>query len=295
MRSQNSLMLAALLLAAPAAQACTTDAWSAVDDPNSVLAATSAARFDGGCGLRLQLDGIDTGYVADATPGTLAPPVVGYVARFYLYVGDSTMAESDTVTLLRGTDDGGNPLFGLEVFAHGGVLRTRLFAFSDGGIPIDTGNNGMTLNPGWRSLELNWRAASAAGALDGEMTLALDGVAGLGNQILSGLDNETQVVDTVHVGVLSNGPGASGWFDIDAFMSKRSGYIGVVTKSCSGTDVVLDNATFLAGPTNCSATGTLELGHRVTVDEGANLDLSAQTIYLESGFTVRQGAGLTVR
>ncbi len=92
-----------------------------------------------------------------------------------------------------------------------------------------------------------------------------------------------------------NTANVSGSYDLDAFTSGRSGSMGMVSKSCSGSDAHLDAATFLAGSNaTCTATTHMGLGRRVTVDDGASVELDAPEVYLAPGFSVSNGGTLKV-
>lgn len=290
------LFVVALLSGAPAG-ACDLDAWSNVQDPGSALSPTGAARFEGGCGLRVDLDsGASTAFAEDATPGERINPVTTYTARFYIYMGDMTLVDGDAIEILSALDAESNPVFRLEIYAGAGGLHTRLLAYEDDGGEVVAGGSGMRLDVGWRAVELSWRAAGGDGANDGELAVSVDGFLGMPSDNLGTLDNDTLVIDRVRLGLLSsNGSTVTGVYDIDSFTSGAEGPMGLINKSCSGTDVAVDNMTFLSVSGVCAATGTLSFSNRVTFDPGSTTELSGSTVTFGPGVRIRSGATVTIR
>ena len=288
-----ALVLSAACLPGPA-HACDLDAWSSVVDGGGSLAASEDARYDGACGLRVDAAG-GPAFVEDATPGSLITPVSAYAARFYLYAADVQLADGDAIEVFAALDADSNPVFRLQLYRASGDLFTRLVAWEDGGATRDTGDYGMLVQPGWRALEIDWRAAGASGANDGELTIGIDGFLGMATDVVTGIDNDTLVVDRVRLGLVGGAAaGATGVIDFDAFASGRAAPMGMMSKSCSGVDVNLENATFLPGTVDCVATGSLALGQRVTFDPGSTTSLSGTIVRLGPGVSVRQGAALSV-
>ena len=74
------------------------------------------------------------------------------------------------------------------------------------------------------TLELDWRAATTAGANNGGLTLWIDGVQ---QADLTGVDNDTRRIDQVRLGAASGvDTGTRGTYFFDAFESRRLTYIG---------------------------------------------------------------------
>ena len=74
------------------------------------------------------------------------------------------------------------------------------------------------------ALELDWRAATAAGANNGGLTFWIDGVQ---QADLTGVDNDTRRIDQVRLGAASGvDNGTRGTYFFDAFESRRLTYIG---------------------------------------------------------------------
>ncbi len=289
-----ALTLASTLICGAKTYGCSLAQWDNVQDLNNIMSADESARFDGQCGLRVTLAGAYTAFVEDTTPGAAFPDVTEYTARFYMYVGEMTFGAGDYAELFAGYDGGSELVFSMSIYEANGFLYTHLVLVDDFGSPIETGNNGILLKRGWRSIELKWRAASSNGANDGELTVSIDGIPGSGAEILTGLDNDTRNLSRVRLGVLSgNTSSISGALDLDLFQSGRGGTFGPIAKACVGTDVDLRNVTFLPGAADCRGGNSMYLGPRVTIDEGADLHLTAPIVTI-SDLSVARGAILRI-
>jgi hypothetical protein len=96
------------------------------------------------------------------------------------------------------------------------------------GLRLDSGswNNSawQTISDASHYIEIDWQAATSAGANDGYASLWVDGVL---KTTLSGKDNDTRRVDEARLGPLAGiDSGTSGTEYFDAFESRRSTYIG---------------------------------------------------------------------
>jgi len=103
---------------------------------------------------------------------------------------------------------------------------------------------GVYITDAWQSVEMEWQAASAAGANDGYLNLWVNDtlVDTIGN-----LDNDTQAIDSVSLGALSNVPsGLSGALYFDGFVSYTGAHIGLdangPTVSAALTDMVFKDS-----------------------------------------------------
>jgi hypothetical protein len=86
--------------------------------------------------------------------------------------------------------------------------------------------NAVTLSDAPHVIELEWQAASAAGANDGKFVLWVDGT--LASSI-TGLDNDLRKLDMIRLGPSAGiDTGTRGVYYLDAFESRRSSYIGPV-------------------------------------------------------------------
>ena len=107
-------------------------------------------------------------------------------------------------------------LLGFSGMNHG------FFEILQGNTPTD-GLIIQAISDAAQYFELDWRAASAAGANDGGLTFWIDGAQ---QADLSGVDNDTHAVDYIWLGAENVMTGTSGTLYFDAFESRRSAYIG---------------------------------------------------------------------
>lgn len=262
--------------------ACTTLAWDQVS--GAELSAQAEAAYEGQCGLRLNL-GSGASWVEDQTPGTLVPAVSQYAARFYLYADDASLPTGTALTLLQAQDTSQAELFALELLGTSQGNRLMIRAHHGSGT---TSSGQIELPRGWRSLEARWLSGSGNGSL----ILALDGVDRLS---LTSLDTGGTALGRTRLGLVAGAAsGQSGWLDVDAFASRRSGSNGLAQKTCSGGEVAITDTTFLPGSHSCVGTNSLTLGERVTLDAGASLNLTAPLVVLAAGTHIGLGAQLSV-
>ncbi len=263
------------------ALACSTSAW---DDSNkgSVVDAVNAAKYEGDCGLRLTLNGTSNGWLKDISPSNANPAVTEYVARFYTYVDDADLGNGQAFTLFNAVDSGSNELFGLELKGSNSGPVLHLYTSTK------EATNDVSVPTGWRAIILHWTTGS-----NGALTLSIDDEKNV--QTISGLSNAGQAIHSVNLGVIEgNSAGISGIVDVDSFVSRRTGTGGLlVTKSCSGSDVTVENTTFLA-PVSCIASGKLSFGNRVTFDPQADLTILAGSVGMNPGLAVPAGAILNI-
>ena len=110
----------------------------------------------------------------------------------------------------------------LELRNSAGAYQLRAKILNDGSAFVVT--NWFTINDASHYIELDWRAATAAGANNGGVTLWVDGIQ---QQDLTGVDNDTWRIDRARLGALAGmDPGTSGTYYFDAFESRRQTFIG---------------------------------------------------------------------
>ncbi len=184
------------------------------------LTVVPGGRYVGAYGLEVVVDDTNPAYVQDDTP--FEEP--RYRVRFYSRLSPMTMAGSDEFDIFTAFASDDTPVFRLTVQFDGTDRRLRFTAREDGG--GDTSfTSGVVLASGWRSVEVDWQAASAGGANDGRLDLWVDGATQTG---LSGLDNDTLRVDYVRWGAIAQiDAGTTGTFYLDEFESVRQNYIGL--------------------------------------------------------------------
>jgi hypothetical protein len=159
-------------------------------------------------------------FVRDDTP-TLA---TRYRARVYFNPTGITMGKNDSHVIFGAyTAQNVNTLV-IELRRNGSSFQVRAGLLLDRNRWSYTGWS--TLANGWNSIELYWRAATAAGANNGGITLWLNNPA-TPTANLTGSDNDLQKVDWVALGavdLIDNG--TRGRYYFDEFESRRSSYIG---------------------------------------------------------------------
>jgi hypothetical protein len=155
-------------------------------------------------------------YVSDNTPNLESR----YRARFYFDPNGIAMADASAHYIFIGYD--ASSVFQVDFRISGGNYQIRLRQNNDAGSVSST--NWATISDAPHSIELEWWAATAAGANNGGVTLWIDGVQSAG---LTGVDNDTRRIDRVSLGAVSGVDTTTlGAYFIDAFESRRQIYIG---------------------------------------------------------------------
>jgi hypothetical protein len=193
-------------------------AWSSAVTDGNDLSVSPAAALNGSFGAQALINDNNAIYVTDNTPN--AEP--RYRARFYFDPNSIVMADRDAHNLLYGYSDTAAPILRVELRNFKGSYQLRAAARND--------SNGWT-NSGWTNIndaphviELDWLAASMAGASDGSLAFWIDG-----RQVasLTGIANGTRRIDSVQLGAVAElDSGTRGTYYFDAFESRRATYIG---------------------------------------------------------------------
>jgi hypothetical protein len=173
--------------------------------------------LNGSYGVQAVINDNNAIYVTDNTPN--AEP--HYRARFYFDPNSIVMADRDSHYIFYGYS-GTAPVLRVELRNSKGNYQLRAAARND--------SNGWT-NSAWTNIgdaphvvELDWRAASIAGANDGALAFWIDGV-----QVasLSGIANDIRRIDSIQMGAVAEiDAGTRGTYYFDAFESRRATYIG---------------------------------------------------------------------
>jgi hypothetical protein len=156
-------------------------------------------------------------FVSDDTPS--AEP--RYRARFYFDPNSITMANGDNFVLFKAYAGTNTAVVRVEFRQSSGSyqLRAALLNNSAGWVT----SSWFTISDATHFFEFDWRAATAAGANDGGLTLWIDGTQ---QADLTGVDNDTLRIDSVQLGVFGIDAGTSGTYYFDAFESRRQTYVG---------------------------------------------------------------------
>jgi serine protease len=194
-------------------------AWSSSIVDGGDLSASPSAALVGGHGLQALIDDNNTLVVIDDVPTAEAR----YRVRFYFDPNSIPMALGDAHLLFQGfTGSGITQVLQLELRFQATGYEVRALLFNDAKVWIST--NWIPLSNAPHALELDWRAATAAGANNGGLTFWIDGVQ---QADLTGVDNDTRRIDQVRLGAASGvDTGTRGTYFFDAFESRRLTYIG---------------------------------------------------------------------
>ena len=206
------------LIFADSFEAGNLSAWSSSATGGGDLSASTSAALAGASGLQAVINDNTSLYVTDDTPNAEQR----YRARFYFDPNSIAMTSGNAHYILQGYSG-----------TTTAVLRTE-FRFSSPNYQLRAAllNNGSTwANTSWFSIgdaphfvEIDWQAATAAGANNGYLTLWIDGTQ---RANLTGVNNNTRRIDRVRLGPVSGiDTGTRGTYYLDAFESRRQTYIG---------------------------------------------------------------------
>jgi hypothetical protein len=180
---------------------------------------SSTSALTGNYGIQAVISGQTNTYVRDDSP--VAEP--RYRARFYVDPNSISMLNGDNIYILQGYATGTSAIMlRVEISINNGLYRARLRVLNDSGVWQSTGYT--TISDAPHLIELDWLAASAAGANNGQVAFWVDGVQ---QGLISGIDNDSHRVDSVRFGTVYLGSATmSGTIYFDAYESRRQTYIG---------------------------------------------------------------------
>lgn len=195
-------------------------AWSSVttdiNDPGDPSVNTAAA-LAGAFGLQITVDNNNPVYLTDDSPN--AEP--RYRARFYFDPNSIGMNNGNNHVIFYGYS-GAAQVLRVQFRRLGGMYQLRAGLRKNGAGWTDTA--WFTITDAAHFIELEWRAATAAGADDGGLTFWIDGAQ---QADLVGIDNDTRRIGSVQLGAaIGVDTGTRGTYYFDAFESRRQTYIG---------------------------------------------------------------------
>jgi hypothetical protein len=169
--------------------------------------------------LQALLDDNNSIFVIDDRPTA----EMRYRARFYFDPNSLPMTIGDTHLIFQGFTGSGTTLVLQVEFRYQATgYEVRALLMNDAKVWIPT--NWIPISDASHSLELDWRAATAAGTNNGGLTFWVDGVQ---QADLASVDNDTRRIDQVRLGALTGiDTGTRGTYFFDAFESRRLTYIG---------------------------------------------------------------------
>jgi hypothetical protein len=190
--------------------------WSSNRPDGGDLSASTSAALVGSNGMQVVVDDTVSIYVTDELPNA----ETHYRARFYLNPNSISMGEGMDFYIFTGYQT--SSVFQLQLGFSAGNYRIRLRQQNDSNTTTSTA--WINIANGSNVIEIEWWAASAAGANNGGANLWIDGVP---SGALSGLDNDTRRIEFVRLGAISGlNAGTLGTYYMDAFESRRQTYIG---------------------------------------------------------------------
>ncbi len=192
--------------------------WSSSTTGGGDLSVNTAAALGGTFGMRALINDNTSIYVVDNSPAA----ETRYRARFYFDPNSITMTNGNTHYIFYGYSGTSTLVTRIEFRRNNGAYQVAAQIRNDGSTYTSTSY--VTISDAPHSIEIDWRASSAAGANNGGLTLWVDGVQ-VGN--VTGIDNDTRRIDTVWLGAVAGiDSGTRGTYYFDSFDSRRLNYIG---------------------------------------------------------------------
>ncbi|MEK7324212.1 MAG: hypothetical protein AAB217_03015 [Chloroflexota bacterium] len=194
-------------------------AWTSNINDGGDLSVTASAALVNAKGLQAVIDDNNVVYVTDDTPN--AEP--RYRMRFYFDPNGISIASGNADYIFYGYSGASTGVTRIEFRrSNAGAYQIRASLRNDGNTWTFTG--WFTISDAPHSVEIDWRAATAAGANNGGLTLWIDGAQ---QADLTGVDNDTRRIDRARLGAVSGiDSGTRGAYYFDAFESRRATYIG---------------------------------------------------------------------
>ena len=190
--------------------------WSSASSGGGDLSVSPSAALMGSNGMQVAINDTTNLYVNDDTPNAEQR----YRARFYFDPNSITMTDGNFHSIFTGYDATG--MLHVDFRFSGRNYQIRLRQYNDSSSSQST--NWTTISDALHSIEMEWWAATAAGANNGGVNLWIDGVQ---SGSLSGVDNDTRRIDSVRLGAVTGVDATTlGAYYLDAFESRRQTYIG---------------------------------------------------------------------
>jgi hypothetical protein len=193
-------------------------AWTSNANDAGDLSVSASAALVNARGLQAVLDDNNSIYVTDDTPGAEAR----YRMRFYFDPNSISMTSGNAHYIFYGYSGASTVVVRIEFRRSGSLYQIRAALRNDGA--TFTSTSWFTIGDAPHYVEIDWRAATAAGANNGGLTLWIDGAQ---QADLIGVDNDTRRIDRVRLGAVSGvDSGTRGAYYFDALESRRATYIG---------------------------------------------------------------------
>ncbi len=205
------------LIFADSFESGSVSAWTSSVTDGGDLSVNAAAAMKGSRGMQAVIDDNTALYVRDTRPADEPR----YRARFYFDPNSIVMTSGDLHDIFTGRV-GTVDVFRVNFRRYTTSYQVRVQIRTDAA--TYTSGSWYTISDGPHAIEIEWKAATAAGANNGAISLWIDGVA---KQTKGSIDNDTLRVDEARLGPLAGiDTGTRGILYFDAFESRRTGYIG---------------------------------------------------------------------
>ena len=214
-------------------------AWSSVTNDANRLTASASSAIIGSNGMAANISNNTPIYVVDLTPTAAA----SFNARFYFDPNSITMAVGDAHIIFQTISSGSNAVNQIELRFSAGDYQVRGKWIKDDGSWSYTA--WYTITDGPHAIELDWRAATAAGSNNGSLVVVIDGIQ---QAVISNIDNDTKRIETVNLGAVSGiDTGTRGIEYFDGFESHSTTTIGTDFSALqpppqSNTDAIFSNS-----------------------------------------------------
>ncbi len=217
-------------------------AWTSSSTDLGDLSVSNTAALIGTQGMQALIDDANTIYVNDDSPN--AEP--RYRARFYFDPNSIPMTSGDAHFIFKGFTGTSTEVLRVEFLKASSTYQIRAALLNDS--TTWTNTNLFAISDASHFVELDWRAATAAGSNNGGLTLWIDGTQ---QADLTGVDNDTWRMDRVRLGALTGiDTGTRGTYYFDAFESRHLTYIGPATGQATPTPTGSPTLIFTNTPTS---------------------------------------------
>jgi serine protease len=233
-------------------ESCSLSAWSGAVTGGGDLSATTGAALVGTCGMQAVINDNTALYVSDITPAN----ELRYRARFYFHPNSIGMASGDIHYIFQGLTGAGTNVFTIQLNNNTGTTagyRIRTQVFDDAGSA--TNGTYFSISNAIHFIEIDWQAATAAGANNGYITLWIDGVQ---KYTSPGIDSDTRRMEEARLGAVAGiDNGTRGTYYFDAFESRRQTYIGPAQSGNTAPVVSAGPDQTITLPSSASLDGTV--------------------------------------
>ena len=206
------------LIFADGFEAGNLSAWSSGSTGGGDLSVSNSAVLVGSFGLQGVINNNTSLYVTDDTPNAEQR----YRARSYFDPNSITMTNGNAHYIFYGYSGTTTVVLRVEFRYSSPNYQLRAALLNNSGTWFNT--NWFNISDAPHPVEIDWQAATAAGANNGHLTWWTDGTQ---HANLTGISNNTWRIDRVRLGPVSGvDTGTRGTHYLDAFESRRQTYVG---------------------------------------------------------------------